>query len=1394
MSVRFLKNLFPLEIADCQIDEGGNKPNIDGYIDFLQNDGTAYEQIFVQVKHLTYPEKDGSAFYDIPKSIYAYADRHKGDVILFIACDHDARKFYWRHIDSAAIDEYKKLSDHIQDSARYYFKPQEICSLSNLHETIDLWKKLYHDKMASIKDDRQLAENFATVQKASFSGVCSIFHGLDGSHIVREAVARLVALANDGSGKRIILLAGDAGVGKSVVMKDVMEQLSDSGTCVVAIKADTIDERCNPIALESIHNAIACFASGHRRIVLIIDQIDALSQSLSNDRNRLNTLLSILSKISDWPNVTAIVSCRKYDLEFDASLNLLKQESEVVELGLLSELEQTSVLQRLDSGLTETLDARTLELLRNAQYLNTFCFLHRNGRKKLSFKSPIDLYDALYESVVVAQTTFTAEELEDVMFDIAACVKSAETLKPVWRPAAARQRAFAYLASSGILVSEPPAVSFFHQTFYDYVLARLYVTRQESFISDLENEFQGLEVRSTVKAILEYYRGHDENKYAAEITKLLDSKRIRLHIKLLVVSLIATSERPRPCEKRILRAACKANRRLLVHFLRGAGAEVWFHTVLGLAAKVLPDAGRSDELSGPLVSCLARYSFKHPDEVFGSVHAIRDDSFRKEMVRFLLSAHNDYRNPTVTDAFDACRHDDAYAVVSRIKDALQSNVDFAFSRIERMLVEHLEADTTTRRNQGHDIVHNLCEDISSAHPHRFLTALHNAIAHAIKATAKEGVFGLSHTELFDSLRDSYDDELLTIYENLLTRHAGEYSTMMPLVNELLSLNNETAASMAFMAMAEHPGLYERIISGILSDSDRVETYMHGDACYFFMKMLRQRYAALTGIETAEYQRWVLAFRSQADMISSKERRWCRLIYPHLWWHKWLLICNTLPSEGLLPEMQRCRGELMRRFEREEIVRRQPHVVTMASIGGGIVSSEVNSRFTPGHWLRSFLKLPKDRWRHGDEQPFTVRAHASAFRKCVAKNPADFCALVLEIAGRDDINREYIIAGIEGLIDGDCDPDVLWPVASRFINTEFAKNDCHRFGKIVRFYLDKNDSYIDRILPILVDIMRMPLEKADTVRELQTLGNIASDMLNRAINAAQGVAMKEIIRLCERPEMRKHAYALIAENISAVDIPLLSLPLHYLHTKECYDGDSFFPLMKSILARLGAEALAIRGDAIQWCYYFKRDVVADYIDRIEHDKRSHHTLAQIYYYGLAHDNVVGDCRNRLERIIATDDEKTIATLVKIALETYHDTNYASIAKEYLKRFAADCREPVVHAFCVYSDRLPPEALDFYAGLSKTWPIHKHREAYEQLEYISKCVDSRPAKCLEFILSQKFTELDESMFVDEHVVKVLLMIYKKLKTAEDDELLDKIMDLFDEYLFRGNHVLSSATDKL
>lgn len=143
---------------------------------------------------------------------------------------------------------------------------------------------------------------------------------------------------------------------------------------------------------------------------------------------------------------------------------------------------------------------------------------------------------------------------------------------------------------------------------------------------------------------------------------------------------------------------------------------------------------------------------------------------------------------------------------------------------------------------------------------------------------------------------------------------------------------------------------------------------------------------------------------------------------------------------------------MRRFQREIKVRRISHTVGMAKICGGMVSDQTYSQFNRKCWLRSFLKLKKDRWNSRDKEPVTVRAHADAFRKHVAESPEIYINLVMEIAAREDINPEYVEAGLEGLIDGGGNPEAMWTIASRFITYEYAKSNRFFFGKSYSFTL------------------------------------------------------------------------------------------------------------------------------------------------------------------------------------------------------------------------------------------------------------------------------------------------------------------------------------------------------
>lgn len=1398
-SIGFLKELFSNNFVDCgQLQEGGTLPNIDGYLDLLCPDGTAREKITVQVKHLTYPEKNGKVFYDIPGSIYAYAERHKGELVFFIACDGGSQKFYWRNIDAAAIEEFKNKSDHIRTKARYYFKDSEKCSEGNIEATIGFWRKLYKQKMESIKDERIVADQFASLQKMCFNSVSSELHGARNSHIVRHQVNDIMQWISRAVGKNeknICLLVGDAGVGKSAVLKDLISMPTGDGVKYLCIKADYIDDNGNHVTLEKMYNTLAYYSTEADKVILIVDQVDALSQSLTNDRTHLNMMMAVLSSLEDWPNVRAVVSCRKYDLEYDSVLNRLKDKSTIIKIGELTDSEVTMALNNLERDLAKKVDRVTVRLLRNVQMLDTFSILFCRNKSITNFNSQIELYDALWDTIV-CDTSFQpgVEMRERLIYKIAETIRMAGTLNPLFTPVSGQKRAYEYLASNGLIRREGGAVSFFHQSFYEYTLARHYSEKDSLFAVDIKKEVQGLEVRSTVKAVLDFKRGHDITKFVEEARCILIDPDIRLHLKLLTLSVLAFVDKPSRGEKNLITEICQRDERLLGYFLRGISSPNWFQTIRKMLNGMMPKLRKGDNLFFPIIPCLSRYAFSNPDKVYGLIDNIQDQESRLFAVVYVLREHNDYSNPCVLKAYEGSKPQNTFFVVNLILDAVKSNKEFALNETEKLLQDYLISQGIDRKHDKYELVEVLCTKLCADYQIDMLGLLHRCICKTVRQTATDGYFGYTIAAVFNEIAiDDYVGKLLNLFEGLLSKHASEKILVRPLVEELLSLNNETTLSMAFVAMAVAPRLYDDLIRTLLEDNGKIGGYLHGDVEFFFLKMLQAWYDTLDENSAEWYQRLLLSYKSEYDFRYDPERKWSLFLCPHLWWDKWTLICNTLPEDSLIPEMKKCSQELMRRFGRRNEVERRDHSIPAAFCCGGVVEDDIYRRWSTSNWLSSFLKLNEYKWRE-NRHPISLRVHADAFKKCVSSNPRRFYNFILDISSRDDIPDMYKIAGLEGLLVGGVDPYSLWSLAAKYITENLARNNCYSFSYIAEYYVKEENAYIDGIMmlckTLVISSFHEPDETHVKENENRNMSGRATDLLNKAINSYQGRAAELLVHMCKIPSRRQEVYSFFTESATLMHECVKLVLLHYLNMKDYFDEELYFPMQTSLLAGLGSEALYIQVNFIQWCFYNRNDVVCDYINRIEADISNHELLSQIYFYGMVGTKNQEECEKRLERILTLDNDEVVAKVVEVAMKSYKHTVYKDLSIKFLERYASDKRKKVIEAYCWYCDSLPIEAFNWYCGISTAWIGKKHREIHNQLEYVKKCISVYPIQCYRFISSQRYFDIEDAWLANDEVVKILLEIYGKLRLEEDVDTMNEVLDLFDEYIYRDNRVMKDA----
>lgn len=1343
-SILFLKTFLPDNLVDCrQLQEGGTLPNIDGYLDILCPDGRAREKITVQVKHLTYPEKNGNVFYDIPQSMYAYAERHKGELVLFIACDDVHRKFYWRNIDIVAIEEFRNKFAHVPSKSRYYFKDTEKCGEDNIAATIEYWRKLYKQKMVSIKDDRDLAKRFVSQQKMYFNAVSSELHGINNSHIVRPQVNQILQWINDDSvrsQKNICLLVGDAGVGKSALLKDLISIPHGDGIEYLCIKADSIDDNGNPITLEKMRDALAYYSVETERVILIVDQIDALSQSLANDRKHLDMVLAVLKSLEDWPNVSAVVSCRKYDLEYDPELNRLKDKSILIEIGELTDEEVSAALNNIENGLDKKVDRVTAKLLRNVQMLDSFSILFKRNKLKINFNSQTDLYDALWDTVICS-SVFSQNDIEmreSLMFKIAETIRKAGTLNPQFSPIASQKRAYEYLASNGLIRREGCAVSFFHQSFYEYTLARHYSETGNLFVTDIKKEIQGLELRSTVKAVLDFKRGHDIVKFVYEARSILEDTDIRLHLKLLTLSVLAFVDEPSRAEKTLIDDMCRKDERMLGYFLRGVSSRNWFPTIRKIVNGKMPILKRCDNLFIPIISCLSCYAFNYSEEVYGMINNIQDHESRLFAVTYVLRAHNDYNKSCVLRAFAEIKQQNAFFVVNLIQDAISSNCKFALEETEKLILDYLLSAKSYNKHDAYGIVEELCPKLCVEYSKEMLGILHRSICKTVRETAYQGsCYGLTMTYVFNGIIvEDYVRKILKMYENLLTRYSPDKAVGRSLILELLSLRNTTTLSIAFTAMAVAPGLYDGQIRSLLIDNSTIEECLDGDIEFYFLKMLRAWYDTLDENDAEWYQGLILSYKSMHDLTYFPERKCSQFLCPYLWLGKWKLICNTLRENSLIPEMKKCSQELMRRFGKKFIVE-QPDHTPVAFCYSKVVDDGTYAKWPIRSWLNSFLKLDEDKlWK--EARHISLSEHADSFKKCVSTNPDKFYDFIFDISARTDIQDIYKVAGLEGLLAGGVSPYSIWQLTKQYVVTEeFAQKDSYSFSQIVEYYIKEDNEYIEEIMKLCEILAISPLPENSSVHEKQEGNDMrtrANDVLTRAINSYQGRAAKILVHICAIPSRRPAVYDFFKSNNSLLHECVKTIPLFYLNVKDYYDEELYLPMLQALLSDMGSVVLYIQASAIQWCFYHRNDVVANYIDRIERDPSSHEILAQIYFYGIKGTTNPDQCERRLERVLSLNDEEVVAKIVEIAMKSYNIVEYRDVCIKYLERYASDNREKVERAYSLYCNSLPVEAFGWYCRIVKICGEKEHMVLYNQIKYVKKCISTYPILCYRFLQSR------------------------------------------------------------
>ena len=182
--------------------------------------------------------------------------------------------------------------------------------------------------------------------------------------------------------------------------------------------------------------------------------------------------------------------------------------------------------------------------------MDAFCKIYTQDLNFNELKNTHDLYSILWRQKVVIKDYVEKLQMKEFLNKVASEMYDTQQISiPIQKFYDKYSNEIENLSSNGIIINSGREIQFFHQTFYDFVFAKQFCEGNNSLIKYLNENWQGLKVRSSLKMILGFLRDTNHKDYIRQLNQLLFGKRIRFHIKLLLIHLLGFEEKPTDQEK-----------------------------------------------------------------------------------------------------------------------------------------------------------------------------------------------------------------------------------------------------------------------------------------------------------------------------------------------------------------------------------------------------------------------------------------------------------------------------------------------------------------------------------------------------------------------------------------------------------------------------------------------------------------------------------------------------------------------------------------------------------------------------------------------------------------------------------------------------------------------------
>lgn len=958
---------------------------------------------------------------------------------------------------------------------------------------------------------------------------------------------------------QIGLVTGTAGGGKSSVLEQAVASLESIGAEVLALRLDRFEHFASTadlgrqLGIETSPAVALAIAADGRDAYLVIDQLDAVSLASGRVPELFDVVMDLIGEALSVDGMRVVLACRQFDIENDHRIRDLASSSNniKVEVSLLTKEDVESVVTRMGLDPTHLSPVQTL-LLRtplNLVLLGTIS----NEPNALAFNSKGSLFGAFWEYKRRAARTRRGVRFNDVVSRIASAASERQVLSvpvEILDDGDLIEDA-EVLISENVLVSDRGRIAFFHEEFFDYAFARLWVSREESLVDFLVHDEQALFRRAQVRQILQHLYERDPDRFRVELGALLTSDAIRFHIKETVLAVLSNLVAPTLADAELVLRIAAVRPRFEALLWQQLHRPQWF-------ARFHEDGQISAWLDGPdevmrnhAINMMASAGNLYPEslvKLLGNRKAApgyydwllrigrSTDVFCNRQL-FTLMLEGVRRG-----AYDAKEHEFWLMVY----DLAKFEPLWAIELLQARLIDHV--DSLTLNEQGRvallcvreHFAAELIKDAANAEPLVFVQAIVPYLRQVMAATAmgeredrpicdrhfsmrfaggdsEGGKLGCVLLEAsvcsLETLAKTVPDEIQRILGELA---ADPYDASQFLLYRCLLAGGEHFADWAASLLLEGG---RRLYCGYVSDVNWVARDL--------VKSIAPH------VTDAAHQQLECLFRDLRNRHESQQSWGCTAF-------KFL---SALDESRLTPAGRRRLSEYRRKFGQYEPAK--PLGITSGVIGSPIAPTAAQ-KMTDEQWLSAMGKYDSN---EANWSAFTGGAYelSRVLQKQAAADPARFAKLTLQLTS--EVNLSYTNALLIGFGDAEVSTTArpLIFEAVRYIaslghtdNDRFIATALQKYSR--ELPLDLVELILDRALHTLD-----PTDNTPVIIRGDTDGQSAADLHVNGINTARG-SLAEALGDLLIFDSDGHRTALIAPYLgSMASDPVLSVRVCVAHT-------------------------------------------------------------------------------------------------------------------------------------------------------------------------------------------------------------------------------------------------------